>query len=268
MYKILFLPILFLCVLGSLSLKAQEKAQFVCGVAKGFPPYQFIDESGKSAGLDVEVAKMVFKTASLNASLFQDDWEILLFNLVHKKTVVDMLCGAEITAERQKLLDFTIPYYKRRTVLFTLKERPIKRIEDLYGKIVAGDLHSSFEKMLGERKFNIRITKTTTKEESFKKLKDKTVIAVIAPVEVGLYLSKKMGIQTQIFDQGDIGSPVGIAVKKGDQKLINALNAALKKLINDGEIDKILKKYGKLGNHYLPYKSYHQEAAFMMAGLK
>lgn len=262
MYKILLFLFSFLVFSESF---ANDKNQYICGVAKGFPPYQFIDQNGKSAGLDVEITALVFKTASLDVLFSQDDWEVLLFNLVHKKKMIDMLCGAEITTEREQLLDFTISYYKRRTVLFSLKTNPIKKIEDLYGKIVAGDLHSNFEKMLGDRKSSIRITKTTTKEESFKKLKEKNVVAVIAPVEVGMYLSKKMGIEIQVFDLGDIGSPVGIAVKKGDKKLIDILNTALKKLINDGQIDKILKRYGQLDGHTSPRKTYTKGTPALLA---
>lgn len=252
--------------LGITRLEAQEKPNYICGVATGFPPYQFIDQAGKSSGLDVEVTELVFKKAGLKVSLYQDDWEVLLFNLVHKKKMIDMLCGAEITSERQALLDFTVPYYKRRTVLFTLKNYPLKRVEDLYGKIVTGDLHSSFEKILGDKKSNIRIMKTATKEESFKKLKDKSVVAVIAPIEVGLYLSKKLKIETKVFDEGDYpGSPVGIAVKKGDSKLLELLNSALKKLIESGEIDKILKKYGQYESSYKRTKNLRNDPFSLLA---
>ncbi len=261
-FYLIALGAFFLC---AQAVFAQDKTNYSCGIATGFPPYQFVDQSGKSSGLDVEVASLVFEKAMLSVSMLQDDWEILLFNLVHKRKMVDMLCGAEITEERQKLLDFTIPYYNRRTVLFTLKSRPIKKIEELYGKIVAGDLHSSFEKTLGNRRNNIRIMKTTTKEESFEKLKDGSVVAVIAPMEVGLYLSKKLKIETKIFDNGDPGTPVGIAVKKGDQKLLNLLNLTLKKLLDGGQVNKILKKYGQLEGSLPSSKSYQKIPVSLLA---
>lgn len=230
---------------GQSLLFAEETTIYRCGIANGFPPYQYTDKNGQIAGLDFEVASLVFKTAGLKVTFVQDNWENLLFNLVHKRDLVDMLCGAEITPERQKHLDFTIPYHSRRAVLFILKESPIKKIEELFGKMVAGDLHSSFETILDKKRNDIRIIKTSTKEESFNKLKDKSVVAVIAPIEVGLFLSKKLNLKVKIIDinKSSSASAVAIAVKLGDQKMLDILNPVINKLTSSGKIDKILKKY-------------------------
>lgn len=216
-----------------------------CGVATGFPPYQYKNKQGQIAGMDVEITRMVFKTAGLNVKYVQNDWEELLFLLYHNTKVVDMLCGAEFGSEREKYLDFTVPFYKRRTVLFILKESSINKIADLYGKIVTGDLHSSFEKALGDKKRLIRITKTVSKEESFIKLRDKKVVAVIAPIEVGIYLSRELKIPVRIIDENYPGTPVSIAVKKGNKLLLDNLNISLRKLISNGEVEKIIKKYSQ-----------------------
>lgn len=234
--------IILIFLFSSLAL-ANTKMTYLCGVANGFPPYQSVDSSGKAVGLDVEVAALVFKTAGLQVEFVHDDWENLLFNLIHKKTNIDMLCGVEITPERQRKLNFTTPYFKRKTVLFVLKDGPVKKLEDLFGKIVAGDLHSSFEKKLGDKASKIRITKTISKEESFQRLKDKSVVAVIAPLEVGIYLAKKLNIHVHIFDEEDPGSAVGIAVKPGNDEVLNVLNLSIKKLLENGELDKILKRH-------------------------
>ncbi len=245
------LPIIFLFSITlitsflSYQLLSQEPLVYNCGIATGFPPYQYINKKGQRAGLDVEIAELVFKTAGLKVNFLQDDWEKLLFNLFHKRKGIDMLCGAEVTIERQRHLDFSLPYFNRRTVLFTLKDSPVNKVGDLYGKIVTGDLHSSFEQKLGDKKKYIRVTKTVSKEESFTKLKEKKVVAVIAPMEVGIYLAKELGVEVKIIDENDVGTPVSIAVKKGDGKLLNTINTTLAKLIKSGQINKILKKYQK-----------------------
>lgn len=230
-------------LLSSSLLYGQDKKIFNCGVATGFPPYQYVDKNGRPAGLDIEVAELVFKTAGLKVQFIQDNWENLLFNLIHKQKSVDMLCGAEVSPERQKRLAFSTPYFKRRTVMFVLKNGPIKNLSDLFGQIVAGDLHSSFEKILGSRAAKIRITKTSSKEESFQRLKDKSVMAVIAPLEVGMFLAQKLNISVQIFDEHDPGTEVSIAIKKGDYETLSLLNSAILKLIENGEIKKIIKKH-------------------------
>lgn len=237
------IALFYFAFVGGMEAWGAQDISYSCGIAKGFPPYQYVDSKGQSAGLDVEVANIVFKTAGIKVNFVQDNWESLLSNLIYNKKSIQMLSGAEITDERKKFLNFTVPYYKRRSAIFTLKGSPYKKIEDFYGKIVTGDIHSSFETSLGEKRDNIRITKTSSKEESFRKLKEKSVVAVIAPIEVGYRLARELDITVDIIEQKYPGSDVAFAVRKDNVELLNKLNTALNKLIKSGEIEKILKKY-------------------------
>lgn len=241
MTKLLFVALLAI----PLSLFPTVKADYLCGIASGFPPYQFTDDNGKPTGLDYEVAVLVFKSTGINVEFIQTNWDDILFSLAHKTGKIDMLCGTEITAERLKIFDFTIPYNKRYAAIFTLKNSEIIGISDLYGKKVAGDRHSAFEKYLSDvgNKSKIRIIHTVSKEVSFLKLKEGSVTAVIAPIEVGYYICKNMGIEVRILEERHEGADVGLAIGKGDKKLIPLLNAALQQLIDDGEIEEILDRY-------------------------
>lgn len=212
-----------------------------CGIAIGFPPYQYVDRAGQAAGIDVEVAKLVFKTAGLKIEFVPGEWDFLLSSLIYKTGEIDLVCGAEINEKRVSLLDFSDPFYKRHIVLFTLKKSPINKISDLYGKFITGDKDSFFEKYLGHRKEDIRIVKTTSKEESFKKLQDGSVVAVIAPKEVGFFIAKKLKMEVKVLEEKDPGSPVGFAVSKGNTKLMGVIQKSLRQLQRSGQIDLILK---------------------------
>ena len=219
------------------------KRQYLCGIAVGFPPYQYSDMSGGPAGIDYEIAKLVFSGAGLEVSFVQSDWDDVMFSLVHRTGKVDMLCGAEISDMRKQLFDFSVPYYSRHTVLFTLENSRIRGISDLYGKIVAGDRHSYIERKLGRNLELIRIKSTASKEESFRLLGNGKVEAVIAPKEVGIYISRNMRMKTKIIEETDPGSPVAFAVAKGDLELLKMINASLRKLMNEGKIERILDRY-------------------------
>lgn len=212
-----------------------------CGIAIGFPPYQYVDRAGNATGIDVDIAKLVFKTAGLKIKFIPGEWDFLLSNLIYKTGEIDLVCGAEINEKRASLLDFSDPFYKRHIVLFTLKKSSIYKISDLYGKFVTGDKDSFFEKYLGHRKEDIRIVRTASKEESFKKLQDGSVVAVIAPEEVGYYIAKKLKIEVKVLEEKDPGSPVGFAVSKGNTKLLNVIQKSLRQLKKSGQIEKILK---------------------------
>lgn len=217
--------------------------EYRCGIALGYPPYQYQDKQGNTAGLDYEVTKLVFENAGLKVKFVQKSWDEVLFGIMHKNGVVNVLCGAEISSEREVALDFSIPYYSRNIVIFALKDSEIKELSDLYGKVITGDRHSFVEREIGEDKDKIRIIQTISKEDSFLKLKQGKVVAVVAPLEVGNYLAKTLDIEVKVISQNDFGSPVAFAVEKGNKELLKILNKSLEELIKNGSIEKILKKY-------------------------
>ncbi|QEN04335.1 transporter substrate-binding domain-containing protein [Thiospirochaeta perfilievii] len=63
------------------------------------------------------------------------------------------------------------------------------------------------------------------------------------PKVVGLYLAKEMGLEVKVLYAPDPGSPVCVAVPKGNYDMIKKVNIALDELILDGEIDKIYNKW-------------------------
>lgn len=237
-----FFTFIILLMSFATSAGAKDINEYRCGFAIGYPPYQYVN-NGSAEGIDVDVAKLVFKTAGLKVSFIPGEWDELLSNLVHRTQNIDMLCGAEISDKRKALLDFSEPYYLRHIVLFTLKKSPITKVSDLYGKLITGDKDSFFEKHLGAKKDDIRVMQTISKEESFQKLKDGSVVAVIAPVEVGFFVAKKLNIEVKTLGEKDPGSPVAIAVSKGNKRLLDIINESLKKIKKNGQLNKVLAKH-------------------------
>lgn len=70
-------------------------------------------------------------------------------------------------------------------------------------------------------------------------LKSGKFSAMIAPKEVGLYLAKKLYVEVKIIAEVEPGTPVAIAVKKGNFQLLNMLESKLQTLIKEGEIHKL-----------------------------
>ena len=235
---------LILLVMATASRADQPVPQaYRCGIAVGFPPYQYTSPEGRPAGMDFDVARLVFKEAGLEVTFVQNDWDDLLFTLAHRTGDIDLLCGTEASAERQALFDFSEPYYMRHITVFVLESSPISSKTDLYGKIVAGDRHSFIERQLGADRNRIRIKSTASKEESFIALRNGTVAAVIAPDEVGRYICRTMKLKVKTLPIRDPGSPVAFAVAKGNTELLSRINDALRRLKRRGEIEKTLQKH-------------------------
>ncbi|MGL4370788.1 MAG: transporter substrate-binding domain-containing protein [Spirochaetota bacterium] len=216
---------------------------YTCGIAVGFPPYQYADRSGRPAGLDYEIAKLVFDDAGLKIRFVQDEWDAVLFSLAHRTGRIDLLCGTEISDERRKFLDFSDVCYTRYISLFVMSNSGINDIQDLYGKLVAGDRHSFVENHLQPHSRRIRIIKTPSKEDSFMKLREGKVQAVIAPRQVGFSISRKSGMNVRTIGIDYPGSAVAFAAAKGDSTLLSRINGSLRRLKKKGRLDEILQKY-------------------------
>lgn len=219
-----------------------DEPAIVAGVAIGFPPYQFQDSQGQPTGIDVDVATLVFTRLKRNFLFRQDRWNNLL-GAMRFNTDLTLLVGAEIDAGRRQFFDFTTPYYARHITIFVPKNSPLQRTEDLYGKLVTGDKHSFVERNLREDRAHIRIMPTASKEESFHKLQHGEVDAVIAPAEVGHFLARELRLEVRTIGMTDPGSPVAFAVRKGNRALVDAINTELQKLRQEGEIERIIRRY-------------------------
>ncbi|HTH14932.1 MAG TPA: transporter substrate-binding domain-containing protein [Spirochaetia bacterium] len=213
----------------------------VCGVALGFPPYQFSTPTGEPTGIDADVARLVFRELGQGFVFRQTAWDDLYLELAHQSKTVDVLCGAEVNPERQALFDFTIPYYQRAVAVFVKKDSPYRSAKDLTGKLVAGDRGGFIETLIAAQ--DLRLRSTASKEESFQMLQEGRVEAVMAPVGVGFWISRQRGLGVRTLPEQDPGSPVAFAVAKGNADLAARISAALAKLKARGQIEAVIRRY-------------------------
>jgi len=215
----------------------------ICGIAIGFPPYQF-QSDGKVAGFDADVIRLIFDGLNEKFIFEQDEWDDVFNKLRFGE--VDLVTGMEINELRKKFFDFTTDYYHRDDAVFVRKDdKEIKVMEDLYAKVISGDRHSFVEIYLKEKgiREKIRIRQTDSKEQSMRLLYERKIRAAIMPKAVGLYLAKQMGFEVRILENPDPGSPVAIAVKKGNRELLTKIDAMLRKLIEEGEIERLYNRW-------------------------
>jgi polar amino acid transport system substrate-binding protein len=220
---------------------AQTKPPIVCGVALGFPPYQFQGSNGLPQGIDVEVASLVFSKLDLPYQIEQANWDDLFLSLIHKTGRVRVLAGAELNDERKVYMAFSHPYYTRFAGIFVRKESKFFTLADLQKKKITGDRASFIEAYV--KRGDIRLVPTQTKEESFQLLAQGQVDAVIAPLEVGHWVAKKMSLSIRVLPERDKGSPVAFAVEKTDRALADRISKVTDELLKNGKIREIMKKY-------------------------
>ena len=221
--------------------RAQEHS-LSCGVATGFPPYQFTLD-GEPAGLDVDVARAVCARLGKEASFEQRNWDDIVSMLLFGR--IDLVAGMEVNDFRYGYFEFSTSYAKRHDAVFVLENSTVKDVEGLFGRVITGDRHSFVELHWKEQGIyqNIRVMQTGTKEEAMALLAQGKTEAAIMPLEVGRYLAWEQEVEVRVLINPDPGSDVAFALRKGQSELLQKINDALRDMEAEGELDALQRKW-------------------------
>lgn len=110
---------------------AAEKV-LVNGIDANFPPFAYVDKSGKPSGFDVDAVDWIAKKMGFQVKHQPVDWDGIIPNLLAKK--IDFIAsGMSITPERSQKVNFTEPYWTIKQVFVARKDATLTVDEVLSG---------------------------------------------------------------------------------------------------------------------------------------
>ncbi|WP_028223361.1 ABC transporter substrate-binding protein [Paraburkholderia oxyphila] len=222
--------------------KVKQTGTLTFALTGKYPPFSFIDESGKLQGFDVEMGGEIAKKLGAKPVPVLTAWDGIIGGLLAGK--YDAIIGSmAITDERLKAVDFTQPYYRSGAQLFVRKNSTVQGIDQLNGKVVGVTLGETYEAWLRKNRPGVQI-------KTYKGLPDILIDLANGRID-GFVTDKIAGILTireKQIDAKPVGpllypEKIGIAVRKGSPKLLEAINAALADIASDGEYGSISKKW-------------------------
>ena len=120
------------------------------GIDFGAPFYGYVDDKMKPVGSDVEAAELLAKDLGLQLEIVNTTNSARIPNLLSNK--VDLIISSlSITPDRQKAVDFSIPYGAIQAAVGAPKSMKLTGIEDLAGKTVAVTRGGPQDKIVTER---------------------------------------------------------------------------------------------------------------------
>lgn len=208
----------------------------IIGLDDELPPMGFRDENNEIVGFDIDLAKAVGKKLGVTVEFQPIDWAAKEIELESGK--IDALWnGLTITDERKETMDITDPYLQNRQIIVVKTDSDIQSKADLEGKIVGLQDGSSAVDAVNadELASAMELTTYDTNILALSDLDIGRVDAVVADETfVGYYMSQNEN-DFRVIEDGDFGEEFyGIAVKKGNTELLNAIQAALDELDADG----------------------------------
>ena len=250
MKKLTFLGVLAALALAAGSAAADMK-KVTLGTEGAYPPFNWIDENGDLQGFDVEIGNALCAAANLECTWAVQDWDGIIPGLLAKKYDA-IVASMSITEERKKKVDFTGKYYTTPAKFVRMKGSDIEITnEGLDGLAVGVQRATIHENFLRDNYGDLVTIRAYATQ-------DEANLDFVAG-RVDLLLADSMVLQGGFLDTPDgenaefvgpdftdprwFGDGIGIAVRKGEGELLDALNGAIAAIRADGTYKTINDKY-------------------------
>jgi polar amino acid transport system substrate-binding protein len=206
-----------------------------------FPPFEFITEQGGGVigeydGIDVMLIQALAAELGMEAEISNMDFEAIIPAVVSGKAVLGV-AGMTVTEERLASVDFSVPYWVAVQSIIVPADSAIAGVDDLQGKKVGvitgftGDLTLS---AIG----GIDLQHYKKGVDAVMDLNNGRVEAVVvdsptAHKLIANYENLRAIDNDPVFET----ESYAICAAKGNEEFMAKLNAALQKLIDNGDID-------------------------------
>ena len=220
--------------------------EFINGIDANFPPFAYVDKSGKPGGFDIDSVDWIAKKMGFTVKHQPMDWDGIIPNLVAKK--IDFIAsGMSITPERAKVVNFSIPYWTIKQVFVAKKDSKLTVDQVLKGKkrlgVQRGTSEAEWLKDTAAKEgWDFELVYYDSAPLAVEDVVNGRIAAAAmddAPAEDAV--SKKPVKILGTFGMHE--EEFGYAVRKQDTELLDTLNKGLKMLMADPYWDELIKKY-------------------------
>ncbi|QJP12693.1 ABC transporter substrate-binding protein [Starkeya sp. ORNL1] len=234
--------------LGASAAHAEMKKVRI-GTEGAYPPFNSVSTSGELVGFDIDIAKALCAKMKVECTFVAQDWDGIIPALLAKKFDA-IVASMSITEERKQKVAFTVPYYSTPGNFIAPKDTKLTDLSPagLKGKTIGTQSSTTASVYLEEKYKDSDIKLYPTQDEANADLANGRLDTILADKFV-LYewLEKTDAGKCCKFIGADIKDVnpegTGIAVRKEDNELREALNKAIKEIVADGTYKKINEKY-------------------------
>jgi len=222
--------------------KIKSSGEMTYAMTGAYPPFNYIGEDGMVTGFDIDIANAIAKKMGVVAKPVTTDWDGIIGGLNGDR--FDMIIGSmTITAERQKQVSFTDPYYYDGAQFFAKKGSELKSIEELEGGKVGVVTGTTFHEYLSGLPNVGEIVQFQSEVDIFKALEQGRIDGLVTSKVVGARAPIDFGVEIEPIGELLYAEDIAMAIRKDDTKLLAEVNKALKSIIEDGTYEEISNKW-------------------------
>jgi len=224
----------------------QKAKKIRIAIDLGVPPYGMTDDKMAPSGSDVDTAKALAKDWGLEFELVPTTGATRIPALQTGKADL-VISTLSITADRAKVIDFSLPYADHLSVVAALKTLPIKDMADLNGKKVAVVRGTTQDSDLTQQAKGAQLVRYED---------DATMALAVASGQADILatarsllpaINKKnlaRAVETKIVMQT---FHLAIGLRKNEPRLMEWVNGWVKANLKNGKLNDIYKSYHGVG---------------------
>lgn len=227
------------------------------GTGNDTPPMNYIDETGKLTGFDVELGDEVARQLGVRIERVA----------VNNKTRIAFLANGQIdmaisnisrTMSREEQIDFADPPYLWTAKIFYARKGRFKSIADLGGKRIGVNQGSNAftaapQEIARFSKAPATLVSFQKNAECFLALKQGKIDAFTQDTPIVAAVAGTEGVDFEAVGAGYSPGMYSVGVPQDDSKWRDAVSASLQALIKDGTYERLYQKwFGPKGKYPLP----------------
>lgn len=208
-----------------------------------YPPFQS-EIDGKVQGFDVSLIDLVADDLGVKQAIVDQPFENFKTGGSLNAGQCDLAAaGMTITEERKKNVDFSDPYFEATQAVLVDKKSGISSFADLKGKKVGAQAQTTGEDYAKSK--GLDPVSFESSDAVINGLRTGQVQAVVIdyPVVQGWLKDKANADAFEVAEQINTGEQYGFTVKKGNDKLREAINKAIKDAKADGTYKKLYEQW-------------------------
>lgn len=225
-----------------------KKGEIVLYTDAVWAPFEYIGEGGNPVGVDIDIAQAIADDLGVSLRIVNASFDGISMALQNGQA--DMAIAAiTITEERQKSLDFSIPYVESRQYILTQESNnTIQYIDDLAGLKVGVHLGTTGDFLVTDEIDDGVLTGTGTTVLQYKSLQEGCMALLKGDLDAIVvddftaknYVAVNPGLKCYeaTYADGHLDEEYyGVAITKGNTTLLEAINKVVQAMIDNGEID-------------------------------
>jgi len=208
-----------------------------------WPPMEFVDASGEIVGFDIDLINAVAVAGGFEVEIQNTAWDGIFAGLANGDYDA-VISSVTITDERKRTMDFSTPYVNAGQILVVATDAPasVQSLDDLAGEEVGAQIGTTGAFAVEEAD-GVDLRTYDEIGLAVEDLANGRIAGAVMdnPVAADYVLqNENYAGRLKIVGEPFTEEFYGIAVKKGNDEVLDMINAGLDVVLNDGTADEIL----------------------------